>query len=160
MPEETKRKALVVSGGGSRGAFAVGAIEVLRERGHRFDLVAGTSTGGLIAPLVAIDRVDRLHQIYTETRTKDVLQVNLLGFFRKALFESAPLRKLIDEQIEDLDLLRLLYDSACRVFICTVNLQKGRTEYWSQHAEAPSRQRLDAPVVHQITSEEMARSRR
>lgn len=156
MTEERKRTALVVSGGGCRGAFAVGAIEVLRERGYSFDLVSGTSTGGLIAPLVAIDRVDRLHQIYTETRTKDVLRVNLLGFFRKALFDSTPLRKLIDEQIEELDLLRLLYDTACRVFICTVNLQKGRTEYWSQHPEAPTRPRSPrAPTVHQITSEEM-----
>jgi NTE family protein len=159
MTEETKRTALVVSGGGCRGAFAVGAIEVLRERGYTFDLVSGTSTGGLIAPLVAIDRIDRLHEIYTETRTKDVLRVNLLGFFRKALFDSAPLQRLIEDQIEQLDMLRLLYDTACRVFICTVNLQKGRTEYWSQHAELPQRARSPrAPVVHHITSEEMLAS--
>ncbi|MCK5797226.1 MAG: patatin-like phospholipase family protein, partial [Deltaproteobacteria bacterium] len=47
--ENTQRTALVVSGGGSKGAFAVGAIEVLRERGTDFDLICGTSTGSLIA---------------------------------------------------------------------------------------------------------------
>ena len=39
-------RALAVSGGSSKGAFAVGVAQGLRERfGWTFDLVAGTSTG-------------------------------------------------------------------------------------------------------------------
>lgn len=126
------RTALVVSGGGSRGAFAVGAIEVLKERGYDFDLISGTSTGALIAPLVAVDRVDRLHDIYTQTTTKDVLRKNWLGGFIESIYDTAPLRRLIDRQLEDLDLPAQLYLSHRRILVCTVNLQSGQAEYWSQ----------------------------
>jgi NTE family protein len=46
------KPALVLSGGGSRGAFAVGAVEVLHEANIAFDIIASTSTGALIAPLL------------------------------------------------------------------------------------------------------------
>lgn len=49
------KNALVISGGGSKGAFAVGAIERLREAGITWDIVVGCSTGALIAPLVVTD---------------------------------------------------------------------------------------------------------
>ena len=48
-------RALVLSGGGSRGAFQAGVLDVLRERGERFDAVYGTSIGALNAALVATD---------------------------------------------------------------------------------------------------------
>jgi predicted acylesterase/phospholipase RssA len=45
-------KALVISGGGSKGAFAVGVLKYLfQEKGHEYDIISGTSTGALIAPL-------------------------------------------------------------------------------------------------------------
>ena len=126
------RTALVVSGGGSRGAFAVGAIEVLKERGYDFDLISGTSTGALIAPLVAVDRVDRLHDIYTQTTTKDVLRKNWLGGFIESIYDTTPLRKLINRELDALDLPAQLYLSHRRILVCTVNLQSGKAEYWSQ----------------------------
>ena len=43
------KRALVISGGGSKGAFAVGALKnLIRERNLTFDVVAGTSTGAAI----------------------------------------------------------------------------------------------------------------
>lgn len=67
------KRALVVSGGGSKGAFAVGAIEVLLSSGLRFDLVTGTSTGALIAPLIATDDIALLRHIYSTVHTQDIL---------------------------------------------------------------------------------------
>ena len=53
----TRKTALVISGGGAKGAFAVGVIKHLcstyRETGW-FDVVGGTSTGALISPMAAV----------------------------------------------------------------------------------------------------------
>ena len=56
MRESTKA-ALVLSGGGAKGAFAVGVVKHLflayRETGW-FAITGGTSTGALIAPMAAL----------------------------------------------------------------------------------------------------------
>lgn len=45
--------ALVLSGGGAKGAYAVGAVEVLLERLPPPDLVCGSSVGALVAAMLA-----------------------------------------------------------------------------------------------------------
>ena len=47
------KRALVLSGGGSRGAYEIGAWQALRELGVRLDAVYGTSIGAINAALVA-----------------------------------------------------------------------------------------------------------
>ena len=46
-------RALVLSGGGSRGAYEIGAWQALEELGVKFDGVYGTSIGAMNAALVA-----------------------------------------------------------------------------------------------------------
>jgi NTE family protein len=48
------RKALVLSGGGSKGAYQVGAIQALLEFGHSWDAVYGISVGALNAGWLAM----------------------------------------------------------------------------------------------------------
>jgi predicted acylesterase/phospholipase RssA len=97
------KNALVVSGGGSRGAFAVGAIEVLHEAGKTFDIVAGTSTGALIAPLIVTDDLQLLRSIYSSVRTDDIIRkrdaVEVLT--KDALYDSHPLWSLINSFITE-----------------------------------------------------------
>ncbi|HUR31134.1 MAG TPA: patatin-like phospholipase family protein, partial [Saprospiraceae bacterium] len=46
-------KALVISGGGSKGAWAGGLVEYLsRERGMEWDVLIGSSTGSLLVPCI------------------------------------------------------------------------------------------------------------
>ena len=64
-------RALVVSGGGSKGAYAVGVAKVLMNEGDlTFDVVSGTSTGGLICPFVAAKRICFLGFSYREHNMK------------------------------------------------------------------------------------------
>ena len=42
-------RALLVEGGGVRAAFAAGVLDALLEEEEPFDMVAGTSAGGLLA---------------------------------------------------------------------------------------------------------------
>ncbi|HEY3251271.1 MAG TPA: patatin-like phospholipase family protein [Ignavibacteria bacterium] len=68
-------RGLVISGGGSKGAFAVGVLKYLIGiKAHQYDYIAGTSTGALIAPLAATREIDKLEEIYTTRETKDILK--------------------------------------------------------------------------------------
>ena len=66
------RTSLVVSGGGAKGAYAVGVLNYLWDQGvNRFDIYAGTSTGALIAPLALAGKRDVLNDRYTSSRMPD-----------------------------------------------------------------------------------------
>ena len=46
------KKALVISGGGSKGAFAGGVAEyLLKEKNNTYDIFLGTSTGSLMVSI-------------------------------------------------------------------------------------------------------------
>ncbi|WP_018627158.1 patatin-like phospholipase family protein [Niabella aurantiaca] len=73
-------KALIISGGGSKGAFAVGVVKDLAVTYRLvFDTVVGTSTGALIAPLAAMNELDVLESLYTNVTTGDLLEEHNLG---------------------------------------------------------------------------------
>jgi predicted acylesterase/phospholipase RssA len=131
MPKN--KTALVISGGGPKGAFAVGAIGVLRANGIRFDVVTGTSTGALIAPLVATDEVPLLRHIYSTVRTPDVVKPrsSVLDIaLSDGLFDTSPLWSLIQTYISEAR-YRAVLASAIEIFLCTVNLQSGQVEYFN-----------------------------
>lgn len=133
------KNALVISGGGSRGSFAVGAIEVLRAAGKTFDLVAGTSTGALISPLVVTDDIQLLRTLYSSVRTDDIIRerdtVEILT--RDALYDSHPLWSLLNSFITE-ERYQQILASTMEMFIPTVNLQSGALTYWNQHTSGPN----------------------
>ena len=59
-------RALVISGGGSKGAFAGGVAQyLLQGLGHEYDLFLGTSTGSLLIPHLALKKIDKIREVYT-----------------------------------------------------------------------------------------------
>ena len=74
------KRALVISGGGSKGAFAVGVIKQLAQRYPTlfFDIYVGTSTGSLIVPLAAIGEIGLLEKIYTTQSKGTIVSIPLL----------------------------------------------------------------------------------
>jgi len=129
------KTALVVAGGGSRGAFGVGVIEVLREKDVTFDLITGTSTGALIAPLAALDDIDELIRQYTEVKTKDIIRKNWRGLFWKSIYHTRPLERRIRKTLMEgfpSRYKQLMLPEAPRMFVCTVSLQSVAAQYFSQ----------------------------
>lgn len=128
------KKALIVSGGGARGAFAVGAIKALQEQGKlHFDLVAGTSTGALIAPLVVAGDIATLERIYSNTTTKQVMKKRFLPFALlcgDSLFDTSPLKGLIDEFLPDQKALAILRGKT-QLHLAATELQSGKIMYFS-----------------------------
>lgn len=128
--------ALVLSGGGAKGAYEAGIAAAFVERGLPIRLVAGSSAGALNAAMIASGRADRLEsmwrtvtreQVYT-LRTPVILAGFLPGWLTllvlnetSALFDASPLRVLIAASV-DLDRLR---DSRIRLIVTATDLARG-----------------------------------
>ena len=69
-------RALAISGGGSKGAFAGGVAEYLiNDLGREYDLFIGTSTGSLLIPFLAINAIEDVKEAYTKVTQKDIYNV-------------------------------------------------------------------------------------
>ncbi len=69
-------RALVISGGGSKGAFGGGVAEYLiSDLNRQYDILVGTSTGSLLIPQLSIGKVENLKRAYTSVCQKDIYSV-------------------------------------------------------------------------------------
>ena len=70
-------RALVISGGGSKGAFGGGIAEyVIKEKGVKYDIFVGTSTGSLLAPHLAIGNIEGIKKAYTSVTQSDIYNIS------------------------------------------------------------------------------------
>lgn len=108
------KRALVLAGGGSKGAFEAGAVEFLvRESGLDFDIYLGTSVGALNAGILAQSR--NYHELREQSRllkklwldikgSSSIYRKNFLGvfslLFRDSIYKPIGLQKLIQEWID------------------------------------------------------------
>ena len=74
---EIKRQktALVLGGGGSRGAYEIGVWQALKELGIRIDMVYGTSVGAINAAMIAQGNLDLTAQLWKELETDTVFDM-------------------------------------------------------------------------------------
>ena len=144
-------RALVISGGGSKGAFAGGIAQYLLEvEKQSYDLFLGTSTGSLLLSHLALGKVETIKKAFTHVNQSSIFSTNpfiinskngvnqikinhfnvLKNFIRgrKTFGESYNLRRLIEQQItiEDYDILKLSHKE---VVVCVANLTGNRVEY-------------------------------
>lgn len=69
-------RALVISGGGSKGAFAGGVAQYLLEnKGHKYDIFIGTSTGSLLVSHLALQKVEKIKKVYTNVNQNSIFNV-------------------------------------------------------------------------------------
>jgi NTE family protein len=111
-----KKTALVLSGGGAKGAFQAAAEKYAREvKGYRWDIIAGVSVGALNATMLAMHKYQRLFEIWNTisddkvyTGGFNLISVIKLLFGAKSFYGNEPLRKLLIQEFEpdkiDIDL--------------------------------------------------------
>jgi len=70
-------RALVISGGGSKGAFAGGVAQYLmQENGHTYDILIGSSTGSLLIPHLALGEVEKIYSIYSNVNMHSIFDIS------------------------------------------------------------------------------------
>ncbi len=145
---------LVLSGGGAKGAYEAGVVKALIDAQIKFDVVCGTSVGGLNAVLIASNQIDDLVKVWEEKVTnKSVFMLNpklklkftfgdillllpIISLFwvkkrlvklltgLNSICDSSPLRNLV-KQIINIDNLK---SSGKRLILTGTNLQIGDEE--------------------------------
>ena len=149
---------LLLSGGGSDGAFGAGLLAGWSKRGDRpeFALVTGISTGALIAPFAFLgpDYDEDLEKFYTDTKTDDVLipriwgalTGDLLGFADTTLLSATLERTVTPEFVE---LIAAEHNKGRRLLVGTTNLDAQRPVVWNIGEIAAS----DVPGKHRLITE-------
>jgi NTE family protein len=70
-------RALVISGGGSKGAFAGGVAQYLIEdQGRQYDMFLGTSTGSLLVNHLALGDIGKLYDVFTNVQQHDIFSIS------------------------------------------------------------------------------------
>ncbi|MFQ5875386.1 MAG: patatin-like phospholipase family protein [Dehalococcoidia bacterium] len=100
--------ALVLSGGGAKGAFQFMAEKYAREaKGYKWDIIAGVSVGALNGGMLAMEKYQRLQEIW-ETISNDKVYTGKMNFWAivklffgaKSIYGNKPLWKMIDQEME------------------------------------------------------------
>lgn len=122
------KKALVLSGGGAKGAFQFAAEKYAREvKSYRWDVIAGVSVGALNGVMLAMQKYQRLEEIWQTISNDKVYTGGLnvwsvakvLLFGARSFYGNKPLWKMIDENVE-LDKIKI------DLTIGAVSLQTGK----------------------------------
>jgi predicted patatin/cPLA2 family phospholipase len=147
------KKALVISGGGSKGAFAGGVAQYLmKEENKDYDMYIGTSTGSLMVSHLALGRLKDLKKIYTNVNQKSIFSnspfkikkiagekvvsirhLNTLWNFingRKTFGESKNLHRLIKRNITQ-EMYSEIREKNKEVVVTVSNLTTNQIEYKS-----------------------------
>jgi Patatin-like phospholipase len=138
---------LLLSGGGSNGAFGAGILNGWTKTGNRpnFKLVTGISTGALIAPFAFLgeDYDEQLKNTYTTVSTIDILE--RLNIFRilfqsEALTSTDSFRELISSYINEevLEAIAEKHDRGYRLYIGTTNMDAQQLVIWNMGMIAKS----------------------
>ena len=146
-------RALVISGGGSKGAFAGGVAQYLIEnKKKKYDIFIGTSTGSLLVSHLALGKVNKIKEVYTNVSQNDIFNVcpfivkkkrgvetigihhfNVLkNFFQgsKTFGESYNLKALIKDKITELEFVELI-ERNVELLVTVSNLSLNQVEYKS-----------------------------
>lgn len=146
-------RALVISGGGSKGAFAGGVAHYLIEEAKReYDILVGTSTGSLLISHLGLGKIDKIREIYSSVNQEsifnncpftikrkhgsDIITMNhwniIKNFVRgkKTFGESENLRDLIRSSITK-DEFATLKNGPKDIVVTVSNLSLNQVEYKS-----------------------------
>jgi predicted acylesterase/phospholipase RssA len=145
-PDGRPMHALVLSGGGSNGAFGAGYLSGWTRAGTRptFKLVTGISTGALIAPFAFLgsDYDAKLEEVFTTTTNEDiyVFRSPFTVLKKDSFTRTDPLVLKLEEVIDDeiLQAIASEHRRGRRLFVGTTNLDAQRLVVWNMGAIAAS----------------------
>ena len=144
-------RAMVISGGGSKGAFAGGVAEyLLKTEQRQYDMFLGSSTGSLLIPHLALGTIEKIQEAYTNVHQRNIFSIspfvvrkrkgeefirinhlNVVSQFlkgRRTFGESKGLKKLI-KRIFSEEEYTALKNSSTDVIITVTNLTVNQVEY-------------------------------
>jgi predicted patatin/cPLA2 family phospholipase len=146
-------RAMVISGGGSKGAFAGGVAQYLMEEmSYNYGLFIGTSTGSLLISHLALQKIEKIKEVYTSVNQDSIfsncpfiiqkkygvesIAINHWNVFKnfyhgsKTFGESHNLLKLIKNTLTPEE-FKILQEGPTDLVVTASNLSLNQVEYKS-----------------------------
>ena len=98
---EQRKTALVLGGGGARGAYEIGVWQALRELGIKIDIVTGTSVGAINGAMVAQGAFDLAVSLWKELDTSMVFDIDVKDIITNSGVDSSGLKQMIEKFINE-----------------------------------------------------------
>ena len=105
------KRALVLSGGGARGAYQLGVWQALREIEWDFSIVTGASIGALNSSLIAMNDFEKLEKLWYKMTPNDVINttetdpkkvyLQMIKDLAKGGADTSPLYNLVKSNIDE-----------------------------------------------------------
>ena len=112
-----EKRAVVLCGGGAKGAYQIGALKALKKVGFKPDIITGTSVGALNGAFAVMNDIKRAENIWSNLNMedifsfsdnqKDITKVKSMSELTSSLLKSRksasyePLLNLITNEVTD-----------------------------------------------------------
>ena len=146
--DTSKPYAIVLEGGGARGAYQVGVWKALDEAGVRYNAVAGCSVGALNGAMMTMRRLEQAEALWKNIRFSQVMNVNddvmkklfdlrfdelnlrevaksALNILKGGGFDIAPLKELMSEEVDE----QAIRESDVEFYISTFSITDRKQLY-------------------------------
>ena len=125
-------RAVVLSGGGSKGSYQIGVWKALRKLKIKYDIVTGTSVGALNGALMVQNKFHKAYKLWKEINMstlfgedvqnpktkKELVKIYRTNFFKNGGMEVVELQNLIDKNINK----DIFFKSKINYGLVTINL--------------------------------------
>ena len=166
MSNNDDKTALILEGGGAKGAFEAGVIQYIVDKEIKIDLVGGTSVGGLNAACFAFGKISDLMDLWRNISNEQVYNLNSLfkyilnwDFTKKlmtyiwnvpSILDNRPLEEKIKKLFGDLQIQESNKHPNIPLYITAFNLNSGEVDYFDSDSEVKVIDALMATSAIQI----------
>lgn len=96
----TKEYGLVLAGGGTKGAYQVGAWKALKELDVQIKAISGVSIGALNGALILQDNINNMEKLYNNIKIDDIMEIGKEYDRKKNIFYVSNITKLASDYKE------------------------------------------------------------
>ena len=130
------KKALILSGGGARGAFQIGVWKYLQEKNWIPDIICGTSIGAINAAGIGSGLgIQELSEIWTTHNHRKIYKTKLISFLAHLLIRQdftpmldiAPMKAMLNKYLD----FNTLKTNEIKIIISAVNVFSARPEFFN-----------------------------
>jgi len=131
------KRALILAGGGARGAFQVGVLKFLEEKGWKPDMICGSSVGAINAAAIGSGMTaSHLSHLWKNHKRQAIYKLTpqkfIMTFLGRRKFrpfaDTRPMRAMLMKYVDAEALKR----SRTHIIISAVNLETSRVTYFDQ----------------------------
>jgi NTE family protein len=130
---ENRKTALVLGGGGSRGAYEIGVWQALRELGIKIDVITGSSVGAINGALIVQDTFDLAVSLWKEIETPMVFDMEIKDIIANTGIGTNKLKDLLTKYIDEADRQEIRHDYG----LVTLELPSMAPKFYNEKSRFP-----------------------